>query len=131
MLTFIGMSPAFFDDGATLSGWFDINQYGFIANSDLTASDGSTFAGAHYVTPGTSTSNTATSLSYFPNLYVDGMTLNFAGGRSLRALGHEHATPGGINELFDRHLHEAGMVDAVTHGLDKVFDRLAGNNRIG
>jgi hypothetical protein len=74
-----------FDDGATLSGWFDINQYGFIASSDLTTSDGSAFAGAHYVTPGTSTSNTATSLSYFPNLYVDGMTLNFAGDLNVGA----------------------------------------------
>jgi pyrroline-5-carboxylate reductase len=54
-----------------------------------------------------------------------------ASGRSLRALGHEHTTPGGINELFDRHLHEAGLIDAVPRGLDKVLDRLAGNNRIG
>jgi hypothetical protein len=74
-----------FDDGATLSGWFDINQYGFIANSDLTTGNGSTFAGAHYVTPGTSTSNTSTSLSYFPNLYIDGMTLNFASDLNVAA----------------------------------------------
>jgi hypothetical protein len=74
-----------FDDGAALSGWFDINQYGFIANSDVTTSDGSAFVGAHYATPGISTSNTATSLSYFPNLYVDGMTLNFAGDLNVGA----------------------------------------------
>lgn len=29
-----------FSDGATITGTFDINQYGFVANTDLTTSDG-------------------------------------------------------------------------------------------
>jgi pyrroline-5-carboxylate reductase len=50
--------------------------------------------------------------------------------RNLSALGHEHTTPGGINELFNRHLHEAGLIDAVHSGLDSVLDRLSGQNRV-
>lgn len=37
----------------------------------------------------------------------------------------EVATPGGLNELFARHLREAGSVAAVGSGLDAVFARLA------
>jgi len=74
-----------FDDGASLSGWFDINQYGFLGTSHLKTTDGTAFTGMTYTTPGVSANNTATSISYFPNAYVDGMELDFAGDLNIAA----------------------------------------------
>jgi hypothetical protein len=42
-----------FDDGGKLSGWFDINVYGELADFDLTTTAGSTLGGFEY-TPSTS-----------------------------------------------------------------------------
>ena len=42
------------------------------------------------------------------------------------ALAQEHATPGGLNEQFRRHLDEAGTYAAMAQGLDRVLSRIAG-----
>jgi pyrroline-5-carboxylate reductase len=47
-------------------------------------------------------------------------------GESIEALVKEHATPGGINELFLQTLTEHGIDDEVRRGLDLVFARLTG-----
>ncbi len=41
------------------------------------------------------------------------------------ALAQEHATPGGLNELFRRHLDETGTYAAMAQGLDRVLARIA------
>ncbi|WP_404711152.1 PEPxxWA-CTERM sorting domain-containing protein [Sphingomonas sp. MMS24-J13] len=66
-----------FDDGATITGTFDINQYGYIANPNLTTADG-IFTGMNYTPATTSTGNTATSLTFDFNAYRDEMQLYFA-----------------------------------------------------
>jgi pyrroline-5-carboxylate reductase len=43
------------------------------------------------------------------------------------ALAKAHATPGGLNEQFARDLGEAGVYDAVRHGLDAILVRLVGH----
>ncbi len=45
---------------------------------------------------------------------------------NFEVLGRDHATPGGINEQFRDALEEAGLLEAVTAGLDGVFARLVG-----
>jgi hypothetical protein len=67
-----------FDDGATITGTFDINQYGFIANPDLTTSDG-LFTGMAYTSASVSTNNTTTSLTFDYNSYKNEMQLYFTG----------------------------------------------------
>jgi pyrroline-5-carboxylate reductase len=47
-------------------------------------------------------------------------------GEDIEALVKEHATSGGINELFLKTLTERGLGDDVTSGLDLVFARLTG-----
>ncbi|HEV7644817.1 MAG TPA: NAD(P)-binding domain-containing protein [Pyrinomonadaceae bacterium] len=49
-------------------------------------------------------------------------------GEDLDELVKEHATPGGINELFLKTLTEHGVRDEITGGLDLVFYRLTGNS---
>jgi pyrroline-5-carboxylate reductase len=50
-------------------------------------------------------------------------------GERLSHLARDHATPGGINEMFNAHLRESGLIDDVTTGLDRVLDRLSGRKR--
>jgi hypothetical protein len=66
-----------FDDGATITGTFDINQYGYIANPDLTTDTG-IFTGMNYTPATVSTNNTTTSLTFDFNAYMDEMQLYFA-----------------------------------------------------
>jgi pyrroline-5-carboxylate reductase len=47
-------------------------------------------------------------------------------GENLDGLVKEHATPGGINELFLKTLTEQGVHGEITRGLDLVFHRLTG-----
>jgi pyrroline-5-carboxylate reductase len=45
---------------------------------------------------------------------------------SFQALATAHTTPGGINELFLRHLSERGLLASVPAGLDLVMQRIGG-----
>jgi pyrroline-5-carboxylate reductase len=49
-------------------------------------------------------------------------------GENFDDLAQEHATPGGINELFLKTLTERRVCDEVSRGLDLVFDRLTGTS---
>ncbi len=50
-------------------------------------------------------------------------------GEDLDSLVKEHATPGGINELFLKTLTERGVREETERGLDLVFERLTGTLR--
>ena len=69
-----------FDDGATVSGYFDINVYGYLSAFDLTTTDGS-IAGYEY-TPTTSYTNGGASYLTFnrayPNAYQGALQLDFS-----------------------------------------------------
>jgi len=65
----------------------------------------------------------ATADAYVAGVFA-GLDLTSAYARSLRDLAAHHATPGGINEAFERHLEAAGYPTAVRTGLDRVLARL-------
>jgi pyrroline-5-carboxylate reductase len=54
-----------------------------------------------------------------------GLTPALQGGERFDRLAHDHATRGGINELFLAHLTRSGVFESVDQGLHKVFQRLA------
>lgn len=64
--------------------------------------------------------------SYIAGMFA-GLTPSLSSGESLAHLAREHATRGGINELFREHLTQSGLFDAVELGLDKVLRRVAGS----
>jgi pyrroline-5-carboxylate reductase len=45
-------------------------------------------------------------------------------GERFEKLAHEHATPGGTNEQFRNELEQAGLFERVSHGLERVLNRL-------
>ena len=49
--------------------------------------------------------------------------------RSFQSLASDHATAGGINEQFLRHLVEHGLVESVSEGLDAVMQRIKAASR--
>lgn len=53
-----------------------------------------------------------------------GATAEFADESDFVALARHHATPGGLNEHFERSLREAGVFAAVTDSLDSMLDGL-------
>jgi pyrroline-5-carboxylate reductase len=50
-------------------------------------------------------------------------------GRSLESLAASHATAGGINEQFLKHLVNDGLLSRVSEGLDAILQRIAGKSR--
>ncbi|HKX30695.1 MAG TPA: NAD(P)-binding domain-containing protein [Blastocatellia bacterium] len=53
-----------------------------------------------------------------------GLATALGSGRDFEQLSRDHATPGGINELFLTILNEAGVFEDVSLGLQRAFDRL-------
>lgn len=55
-----------------------------------------------------------------------GLTPALQSGEGFDHLARDHATRGGLNEMFLEHLKQAGLIGAVDRGLDKVLQRVAG-----
>jgi len=66
-----------FDDGASLSGWFDINQYGFLSGAKFWTGTGSTFTGKVYASPGMPANNDDVFVGIYPDAYEHGLELRF------------------------------------------------------
>lgn len=62
---------------------------------------------------------------YVASVFI-GLTPALRSGESFERLARDHTTPGGINELFARHLRDHGVYDLVDEGLDRVARKISG-----
>jgi pyrroline-5-carboxylate reductase len=66
--------------------------------------------------------------------YVAQMVFGFINGavdapeRSFQSLASQHATTGGLNEQFLKHLADRGVLTSISHGLDAVMHRITAQN---
>ncbi len=65
-----------------------------------------------------------TASGYVASIFA-GLAPVLRAGCDLDGLAREHATRGGLNELFRNHMIESGMPDAVERGLDRVLRMIA------
>ena len=72
----------------------------------------------------------STARDYIARLFLGVATTTFdAPERSFQSLAANHATAGGINEQFLKHLVEHGLLTSVSEGLDGILDRISAQSR--